>query len=89
MGKVIERIAIERGHEIIMKKREHDTFDGLSSADVAIDFSVPNAAVLNISTCFNENVPVISGTTGWLDHYDAMVSKNNEKKGFISSSNWV
>ena len=89
MGKVIERIAIERGHEIIMKKEEHDTFDGLSSADVAIDFSVPNAAVLNISTCFNENVPVISGTTGWLDHYDAMVSKCNEKKGaFISSSNF-
>jgi 4-hydroxy-tetrahydrodipicolinate reductase len=80
MGKVIERIAIERGHEIIMKKEEHDTFEGLATADVAIDFSVPKAAVLNISTCFNENVPVISGTTGWFDQYDAMVSKCNEKK---------
>jgi 4-hydroxy-tetrahydrodipicolinate reductase len=89
MGKVIERIAIERGHEIIMKKEEHDTFEGLATADVAIDFSVPKAAVLNISTCFNENVPVISGTTGWLDQYDATVSKCNEKKGaFISSSNF-
>jgi 4-hydroxy-tetrahydrodipicolinate reductase len=88
MGKVIERIAIERGHEIIMKKEEHDTFEGLATADVAIDFSVPKAAVLNISTCFNENVPVISGTTGWFDQYDAMVSKCNEKKSFISSSNF-
>jgi 4-hydroxy-tetrahydrodipicolinate reductase len=41
----------------------------------AIDFSIPNAAVLNITNCLNENVPVISGTTGWLEHYyDAMVA---------------
>lgn len=89
MGKVIERIAIERGHEIILKKEEHNTYEGLSNADVAIDFSIPNAAVLNITACLNENVPVISGTTGWLDHYDQMVSLCNEKKGaFISSSNF-
>jgi 4-hydroxy-tetrahydrodipicolinate reductase len=57
--------------------------------DVAIDFSVPSAAVLNISNCLNENVPVISGTTGWLEHYDEMVAfvaiKTN---AFISSSNF-
>ena len=89
MGKVIERIAMERGHEIILKKEEHNTYEGLSNADVAIDFSVPNAAVLNITNCLNENVPVISGTTGWLDHYEQMVSLCNEKKGaFISSSNF-
>ena len=89
MGKVIERIAMERGHEIILKKEEHNTYEGLSNADVAIDFSVPNAAVLNITNCLNENVPVISGTTGWLNHYQQMVSLCNEKKGaFISSSNF-
>ncbi|MBX9887425.1 MAG: 4-hydroxy-tetrahydrodipicolinate reductase [Flavobacteriaceae bacterium] len=89
MGKVIERIAKERGHEIILKKEEHNTYEGLSNADVAIDFSVPNAAVLNITNCLNENVPVISGTTGWLDHYDQVVSLCNETKGaFISSSNF-
>ncbi|MBC5841329.1 4-hydroxy-tetrahydrodipicolinate reductase [Flavobacterium sp. F-380] len=89
MGKVIERIAMERGHEIILKKEEHNTYEGLSNADVAIDFSVPNAAVLNITNCLNENVPVISGTTGWLDHYEQMVSLCNETKGaFISSSNF-
>ena len=89
MGQVIERIALERGHEIVLKKDETNTFEGLSNADVAIDFSVPTAAVDNISSCFHANVPVISGTTGWLEHYDAVVALCNEKKGaFISSSNF-
>lgn len=89
MGKVIERIALERGHEIVLKKDEFNTYDGLSTADVAIDFSVPSAAVSNISACFNSNVPVVSGTTGWLEHYDEMIALCNERKGgFISSSNF-
>ncbi|TPG40239.1 4-hydroxy-tetrahydrodipicolinate reductase [Flavobacterium pectinovorum] len=89
MGKVIERIALERGHEIVLKKDEHNTYDGLSTADVAIDFSVPTAAVDNISNCFHANVPVVSGTTGWLEHYDEMIALCNEKQGgFISSSNF-
>lgn len=89
MGKVIERIALERGHEIVLKKDESNTFDGLSTADVAIDFSVPTAAVANISSAFNANVPVVSGTTGWLEHFDEMVALCNEKQGgFISSSNF-
>ncbi|MBZ4036676.1 4-hydroxy-tetrahydrodipicolinate reductase [Flavobacterium sp. 17A] len=89
MGKVIERIALERGHEIVLRKDEFNTYDGLSTADVAIDFSVPSAAVSNISACFNNNVPVVSGTTGWLEHYDEMIALCNEKKGgFISSSNF-
>ncbi|MEN2414956.1 4-hydroxy-tetrahydrodipicolinate reductase [Flavobacterium mesophilum] len=89
MGKVIERIALERGHEIILRKDEFNTYDGLSDADVAIDFSVPTAAVDNISSCFHANVPVVSGTTGWLEHYDEMIALCNEKKGgFISSSNF-
>ena len=89
MGQVIERIALERGHEIVLKKDENNTFDGLSTADVAIDFSVPTAAVPNISSCFHANVPVISGTTGWLEHYDEMVALCTAKNGgFISSSNF-
>lgn len=89
MGQVIERIALERGHEIVLKKDVNNTFEGLSNADVAIDFSVPIAAVSNISSCFHANVPVISGTTGWLEHYDDMVALCNEKNGgFISSSNF-
>lgn len=89
MGHVIERIALERGHEIVLKKDENNTYDGLSNADVAIDFSIPLVAVNNISSCFHANVPVISGTTGWLEHYDEMVALCTEKKGaFISSSNF-
>jgi 4-hydroxy-tetrahydrodipicolinate reductase len=89
MGQTIERIAIERGHEIVLKKDEFNSYDGLSTADVAIDFSIPNVAVENISSCFHANVPVISGTTGWLEHYEEMVTLCQAKKGaFISSSNF-
>jgi len=89
MGQVIERIALERGHEIVLKKSGKDTFEGLKDADVAIDFSIPDAAVANISTCLNSNMPIISGTTGWLENYDQMVSLCNEKEGaFIYGSNF-
>lgn len=89
MGKVIERIALERGHEIVLKKDSHDTFAGLENADVAIDFSIPDAAVGNITACLNGNVPVISGTTGWLEHYHEMAALCEEKNGaFIYGSNF-
>lgn len=89
MGQTIERIALERGHEIVLKKDEFNTYDGLSSADVAIDFSIPSVAVANISSCFHAGVPVISGTTGWLEQYYDMVALCEAKKGaFISSSNF-
>jgi 4-hydroxy-tetrahydrodipicolinate reductase len=89
MGKVIERIALERGHEIVLRKRGADTFEGLADADVAIDFSIPDAAVGNISACLNGNVPVISGTTGWLEHYHDMAKLCEERKGaFIYGSNF-
>jgi 4-hydroxy-tetrahydrodipicolinate reductase len=89
MGQVIERIALERGHEIVLKKDEFNTYEGLSNADVAIDFSVPTAAVTNISNSFHSNVPVVSGTTGWLEHYDEMLALCATTKGaFISSSNF-
>lgn len=89
MGQIIERIAVERGHQIVLKKDEFNTYEGLSDADVAIDFSIPAVAVSNISNSFNANVPVISGTTGWLEHYDEMVALCKEKNvGFISSSNF-
>ena len=89
MGKVIERIALERGHEIVLRKGQSDTFEGLAQADVAIDFSVPAAAVTNISTCLNENIPVVSGTTGWLGQYDEMVRLCEAKNGtFLYGSNF-
>lgn len=89
MGKVIERIALERGHEIVLKKDQNNTFEGLSIADVAIDFSVPDSAVTNISECLNNGIPVISGTTGWLADYPKMVQLCEEKNGsFIYASNF-
>ncbi|MFC7773550.1 4-hydroxy-tetrahydrodipicolinate reductase [Flavobacterium sp. GCM10027622] len=89
MGKVIERIALERGHEIVLRKSSSATFEGLENADVAIDFSVPDSAVCNISECFATNIPVVCGTTGWLEHYDEIVDLCNEKNGaFIYGSNF-
>lgn len=88
MGKTIETIAVQRGHTIVLKTSETIN-EGIKEADVAIDFSVPDAAVHNISNCFNHNVPVISGTTGWLDHYEDMVLLCQEKQGaFIYASNF-
>lgn len=89
MGKVIERIALERGHEIVLRKDHDMSYEGLEKADVAIDFSVPSAAVSNISACLNTNIPIVSGTTGWLEHYDEMVALCNAKSGaFIYGSNF-
>ena len=89
MGKTIEKIAIERGHTIVLKIDKDDKNYDVSVADVAIDFSIPSAAVNNITNCFNAGVPVISGTTGWLEHYDNMVALCDEKNGgFIYASNY-
>src|SRR6187402_3788293 len=89
MGKVIERIALERGHEIVLKKTAANTFDGLENADAAIDFSVPKAAVLNISAALETGIPIICGTTGWLEDYDNMVALCHTKNGaFIYGSNF-
>ncbi len=89
MGKVIERIALERGHEIVLRKGSSDSFDGLKNADVAIDFSVPDSAVNNITTCLENGIPVVSGTTGWLQDYHKMVSLCREKNAaFIYGSNF-
>jgi 4-hydroxy-tetrahydrodipicolinate reductase len=89
MGKVIEKVALERGHEIVLRKSSSDTFDGLDQADVAIDFSVPTSAVENITACLQHNIPVICGTTGWLEDYDKMADLCQQNKGaFLYGSNF-
>mgnify|MGYP006075415061 FL=1 len=88
MGKEIEQIALQRGHEIVLKINEGEQYD-ISIADIAIDFSVPNAALSNIASCFRNNVPVISGTTGWLDDFDKAIDVCKENNGsFIYASNF-
>jgi len=89
MGKTIEQIAIQRGHSIVLKVDKDDNDYDVSVADVAIDFSIPSAAVDNITNCLSANVAIVSGTTGWLDHYDQMVELCKEKNGaFIYASNY-
>lgn len=89
MGKTIERLAQERGHEIVFRITEDvEKFD-LRQADVAIDFSVPDAAFDNITTCFQKQVPVISGTTGWLKKYpEAVELCEKNDAAFIYASNF-
>ena len=88
MGKEIEKIALQRGHEIIIKTSGKEVYD-ITKADIAIDFSIPTSAFNNISNCINNQIPVISGTTGWLDKYDAITELCNDKKGaFIYASNF-
>lgn len=89
MGKVIEKIAVSRGHEIVLKKDADNTFEGLKNADVAIDFSLPEVAVCNITECLQTNIPIVCGTTGWLDKFQEMVDLCKLKNGsFIYASNF-
>lgn len=89
MGKVIEKIALKRGHQIILRKTSSNTYDGLENADVAIDFSIPDIAVENISTCLNKGIPVVSGTTGWLEKYQEMVKLcETNNAAFLYGSNF-
>ena len=89
MGKAIEKIAVERGHEIVIKVDVDTQEYDISRADIAIDFSIPSSAFQNITNCFKNNVPVVSGTTGWLDKYnDAIAICNENKGGFISATNF-
>jgi len=71
MGKIVERIATDRQHEIILKidqDNQHDfTAENLAQADVAIEFSTPGAVLSNIEGCFEAGVPLVVGTTGWYD----------------------
>jgi 4-hydroxy-tetrahydrodipicolinate reductase len=88
MGKEIEKIALQRGHEIVIKVTGGQAYD-ITLADVAIDFSIPNAAFQNISNCIQHRIPVISGTTGWLDRYEEVKEFCLQKEGaFIYASNF-
>ncbi|MBK8390541.1 MAG: 4-hydroxy-tetrahydrodipicolinate reductase [Saprospiraceae bacterium] len=84
MGQMIEKIALERGHEIVLKitidNTEDFTKENLAKADVAIEFSGPDAAYDNIIKCLTWSCPVVSGSTGWL-------SKKSEVEALVHSTN--
>lgn len=73
MGREIKQVAENRGHEILMtidmENKEDFLAENLKKADVAIEFTLPDAAFDNIMTCFKADLPVVSGTTGWLDWF--------------------
>jgi len=89
MGKTIERIAVKRGHDIVLKiDNNHAMFD-ICQAEIAIDFSDPSAAYHNLKNCIENDIPVVCGTTGWLTKYDEIVDFCNRKQGaFIYASNF-
>ncbi len=89
MGKTIEKLALQRGHSIVIKTDESTMSYDISHADVAIDFSIPSAAVSNISNSIKNKIPIVSGTTGWLDDYDNIITLCKERNGaFIYASNF-
>jgi 4-hydroxy-tetrahydrodipicolinate reductase len=93
MGKAIEAIAIAKGHEIVHRidlnsqhllEKEH-----LQQADAAIEFSTPETAYSNILKCFEANVPVVCGTTGWLEKLPDIKARCLEKhQAFLYASNF-
>lgn len=89
MGKMIEKLALSAGHEIVYKTSEKIDKKSLQNADVAIDFSIAEAALKNISACFEEGIPVVSGTTGWLEDYPKAIELCQAKNGsFLYASNF-
>ena len=93
MGKEIEKIALERGHEIVcaIDVNQDDKFlsPQFQSADVAIEFTSPDSALSNYRKAFAANVPVVSGTTGWLEHLPEVKSAcENDGKTFFYASNF-
>lgn len=93
MGQEIEKMALERGHQIVCKVDidENDKFHSpeFKSADVAIEFTTPKSALNNYRKAFEAGVPVVSGTTGWLEHIDEIKNEcNNNSKTFFYASNF-
>ena len=94
MGQTIGRLAIERGHEIgtIIDPLNGDQFnkESMSTIDVAIEFTRPDAVVHNITSCIEWGIPIVSGTTGWLDQMPKVLSKLNDfpNSAFFYSSNY-
>lgn len=93
MGRAIESIAIEKGHEIVLRigieNLEDFTTEHLAKADVAIEFTGPESAFENIKKCMEAGLTVVSGSTGWLQHYEAAVALSKlHNTGFLYASNF-
>lgn len=91
MGKMVEEIALLRNHNIVNIIDKDDSWDKIDSKeiDVAIDFSTPYTVVDNIVACFNRNIPIVVGTTGWYGRLNEFRDlANQEQKGLFVASNF-
>lgn len=89
MGKTIEQLAVQKGHQIVFKSGGNTSEGNLDLAEVAIEFSIPEAAVANITTCLEREIPVICGTTGWLAQWDEVLKICERSNGsLIYASNF-
>jgi len=93
MGKIIEEIALMRKHEIVLKIDINNlsdfTKENISKTDVAIEFTGPHSAFENIKKAISFGVPVVCGSTGWLDKLDEIKKLVAEKNGaFLYASNF-
>jgi 4-hydroxy-tetrahydrodipicolinate reductase len=87
MGKIIESIAVSRGHSVNLKidisNAEMLTLENLQKCDVAIEFTGPHSAFNNVMKCLEVNIPVVCGSTGWLSQYDEAVAFCNKQQGTL------
>ncbi|MGE4586856.1 MAG: 4-hydroxy-tetrahydrodipicolinate reductase [Mangrovibacterium sp.] len=93
MGKTIEKIALDRGHQVVLTidvdNQNEMTEENLKKADVAIEFTMPSSALNNYIRCFQSGIPVVSGTTGWLDRREEVIRKMQHYNGtFFYASNF-
>ena len=93
MGHAIEEIALSKGHVIVLKvsieNTEDNTIANIRQADVAIEFTGPESAYDNIQRCLDAGVPVVSGSTGWLDRFEDIRQLCQQKQGsFLYTSNF-
>ncbi|MCX8532947.1 4-hydroxy-tetrahydrodipicolinate reductase [Chryseobacterium luquanense] len=89
MGKIIDEIALKKGHEVVARLKETPTAENLNNPDVVIEFSLPEVAFDNIKACLENKIPVISGTTGWLERKPEIenIAVQNET-AFLYGSNF-
>ena len=85
MGKEIEKLLIERGHDVGAIANNYEELNTLvnNSVDVAIEFTEPTAAWRNINWCMENKVPIVVGTTGWYKHFDELVKICKEKEASV------
>ena len=85
MGQIIEKLAIERGHSIVGKYNSRHPFtkDHIVAADVAIEFSSPALATGHLNLCFDHQIPVVTGTTGWYGDYEPVKEACKQKSGAL------